>query len=258
MLNFLESDLYRLVRQGSFWTFMLVLPALVTACIVAGLLLGAETDVLPSVVSLVPNMSDSGVVVLTLTLFFVLFLQADSKQDALKSLLATPHARRDYVLSKAAVLLIASLVYVLATQATMVAIGLLFGVSVASFDPFAVVAGTAGMTLACAAYAALGFVLASFGKAPSLVMVAAVLATMGTFDFGIMFVLDLVSAAYPALVPVSEAIEGVMLVNATAPLSSASSIALTPEFCFCVAVCLGYVAAAVAVSLLVMRRRTVS
>lgn len=257
MLNFLRADLYRIVHQKLFWIFLLLLPVLVVSCTVVARLAGAG-EVLASSVSLVPNMSDSGSVPLMLTLFFVFFVQSDSKQAAIKSLLVTPHARRDYVLSKSVALLIASFVYVLAVQAAMVLIGVLFSISIVPTDPLSVILGLVGMTLAGAAYAALGFALSVSGRVSSLVMVVAVLAVLGMFDFGIMVLLELASDSYPFLSPVFGAIQSILLTNATSPLSSSASVVVGPDLAFCMAVCLGYVLAATVAALLIMRRRDIS
>lgn len=258
MANFLRSDLYRLVRQGLFWAFMLTLPFLVAACIAIARFVGASSDVLPTSVSLVPNMSDGGSVPLMLTLFFVLFIQSDAKQDALKSLLATPGSRRDYVVSKTVVLLIASVAYVVTTQLSMVIVGMAFSIPVVSADPLSVVLGVVGMSLVSAAYAALGFALSMLGKAPSIVMVVAVLAVLGSFDFGFMLLLQYASSVYPFLEPAFDVVRNLMLTNVASPLSAGSSISAGPELGYCMLVCIGYVAVATVASLLIMRRRDIS
>lgn len=259
MLNYMKADLYRLVHAASFWVFMLTYPALIGLCAVVAEVLGAGwIAVFPESISLVPNMEDAGIAPIMVALFFTSFILLDAKQGALKSMLAGPHSRSDYVLAKAATLLVVCACYVATMQLLMTLTCLLSGVPFEPFGPAEVLAGFAAMTLATAAGAALGFALAMLGKAPNFMTFVAFLAAAGTFEGGLALSLSLTSVLVPWFEPIAHAVVSVLWGSATAPLEHASTIALNADLGFCMLVCAGYVVVAVLASLAIMRRRDIS
>lgn len=262
MLNYLRADLYRLRASGVLLGIALYPLAIMGLLVAVNLLAGAARNEwsMSSLVDMTANMGfGAGMLPLASGFAATYLVASDWKTRGLKSLLATPHARRSYVLSKIAQCALFAVVNPIIMLATFAVVPELAGIPYETVPDLASALQWLGeASVVCFGYAALSTLLSLLASNETVAYLLLTLTGLGTLENIGQAVLALAVTAVPACTDIANAmLSGMLLPQARAVGMGLEALGLSAAATLRVTlVPLAWAAASTVLALAAFKRRT--
>lgn len=266
-MNFLRADLYRLRASGVLLGIVLYLLGIVAVLTVVGYVSCLQSGLPPSTwsmghsfVDMTANMGHlGGLLPLASGYASVYLVASDWKTRGFKSLLATGHARRDYVLSKVAVSAIVAVMAPVILLAGFALLPLVFGIPYETVPaPVPTLLWLGEAALVCFGYAALGVLMSLAVGNETMAYLLVMFLGLGAFGSLLLQLLGLASALVPTAADVFDAMINGLLYTQQRHLGMGLDALALPvaETLRIVFVPLAWAAASLVLGLLAFRRRS--
>lgn len=266
MMNFVHSDLYRLRKSGTLWGMMLfcfaflLMRYLFEWITVKGMfgLSPAESSVIArSFLDYLAIGSTSGLLLVPTTWFAVWLIASDYKAHSFKSLFATPHARRDYILSKLALSVFLSAVVIIFMLVCSAFMPVVFGLQFELVPRVQQIIGWGVLALLVnSMYSAICIFFAILVANETMAWVCNMLLVLGLAGAAVMAGLNLIPLVLPGSTEIVHAISGCLPVAQCAFMDRGLDVFIQSfDLQHFILVCLAWIIVSGIASMVIFRRK---